>query len=96
MHHPLVVPERLPDCGIDILMAGHLHESRVNGAAAIVVQAGTATSSRTREEPNSFNVLRISRERVQVRHYALREGSFVPAADEAFQRAPAGWTRCAL
>jgi 3',5'-cyclic AMP phosphodiesterase CpdA len=95
-HHPFATPEHLAGRGVDVVMAGHAHAASATVAAVVVVQAGTATSSRTREEPNSFNVLRISRERVQVRHYALREGSFVPAADEAFQRAPAGWTRCAL
>ena len=101
-HHPFMALERLARCGVDVFVAGHLHTAsigdaahRVAGMSALLVQAGTATSSRTREEPNSFNLLRISRRRVEVRQYALRRGSFVPAAVDAFQRGQGGWARCA-
>ena len=100
-HHPFMALERLARCGVDVFVAGHLHTAstgdaaqRVAGMSALLVQAGTATSSRTREEPNSFNLLRISRRRVEVRQYALRGGSFVPAALDAFRREQGGWTRC--
>ena len=100
-HHPFMALERLARCGVDVFVAGHLHTAgigdaahRVAGMSALLVQAGTATSSRTREEPNSFNLLRISRRRVEVRQYALRRGAFVPAALDAFQRGQGGWMRC--
>jgi 3',5'-cyclic AMP phosphodiesterase CpdA len=100
-HHPFMALERLARCGVDVFVAGHLHTAgigdaahRVAGMSALLVQAGTATSSRTREEPNSFNLLRISRRRVEVRQYALRRGSFVPAALDTFQRGQGGWMRC--
>jgi hypothetical protein len=57
------------------------------------VQAGTATSRRTREEPNSFNLLRIAPRRIEVEQHVLRGGGFERAATEAFSREDGGWGR---
>lgn len=60
------------DCGVDLLLAGHLHAShagdtalryRYGDYAALAVHAGTATSTRGRGEVNSFNVVRIAASR---------------------------------
>ncbi|HEU5177225.1 MAG TPA: metallophosphoesterase [Burkholderiales bacterium] len=93
-HHPFEFPERLSGRGVDVVMAGHAHAAHAVGRAVLVVQAGTATSSRTREAPNSFNLLRIASRRIDVREYRLRGASFVPAAADSFQRGAAGWARC--
>lgn len=89
-HHPFMALERLAGCGVDLFVAGHLHASRtghaVEGMSALMVQAGTATSSRTREEPNSFNLIKVWPRRVEVERYALRGGGFAQAAIETFQR----------
>jgi predicted MPP superfamily phosphohydrolase len=96
MHHPFDVPQ-LADCGIDVLMAGHLHTSRVamTALSVLVVQAGTATSRRTREEPNSFNLLRLEPRHIEVDRYELQGDDFVRSATEAFQRGAGGWLRSA-
>ena len=94
-HHPLPGLERLAGRGVDVLVSGHLHATRIDTTASLVVQAGTATSSRTREEPNSFNVLRIGRGRIDVEQHVLRAGSFVRAAAQAFERRASGWRRSA-
>ncbi len=66
------------DCGVDLLLSGHMHTShagntserhQINEYAALVVQAGTATSTRGRGEVNSFNVVRVEHERVEVDRY---------------------------
>jgi len=93
-HHPFEAPERLAGRGVDVVMTGHVHAASAAGRSVLVVQAGTATSSRTRETPNSFNLLRISSRRIDVREYRLRGASFAPAAQDSFQRGAAGWMRC--
>ena len=62
-------------CKIDILLSGHMHDSaaeltshryQIAGYSAVGVQAGTATSTRGRGESNSFNVLKIAPESLNV------------------------------
>jgi 3',5'-cyclic AMP phosphodiesterase CpdA len=66
------------ESGVDVLMAGHLHASHAGSTAeryamseyaALVIQAGTATSTRGRGETNSFNVVRIASDKVEVDRY---------------------------
>jgi predicted phosphodiesterase len=92
--------DRLAQCGVDVLLAGHLHAAQAGPAAvhaagpcALIVQAGTATSQRTREEPNSFNLLRVGRARIEVERYVLQGEGFVRAAADTFSRAASGWRR---
>ena len=94
----------LARCGADIVLSGHLHARhtahsaeryRIPGHSALIVQAGTATSTRGRGEANSFNALALEARRVVVRSYEWRPdaGDFVVAATEAFERSSAGWQR---
>ena len=92
--------ERLADCGADVVLAGHLHASHVGhtaeryniaGISALVVQAGTATSSRTRAEPNAFNLLRVAPRHIEVDQYVLQGGDFVLRSTEAFDHGRDGW-----
>lgn len=91
------------DLGVDLLMAGHLHLShagntqaryKISEYAALVVQAGTATSTRGRGEVNSFNVIRIERERIEVDRYGWDtvHNQFQVMATEKFMRAGNVWT----
>ena len=88
--------------GADVLLAGHLHASRSGGTGAryalagyeaMVVSAGTATSTRGRGEANSFNVLRLQKERVEVERFEWLpdERRFAPTASEVFERRLRGW-----
>jgi len=89
-------------CGADILLAGHLHTTHVSDTtaryaierfAALVVQAGTATSVRGRGEANSFNVLHIETSRVRVERYGWDGADFILAGGETFERSAEGWRR---
>jgi 3',5'-cyclic AMP phosphodiesterase CpdA len=94
--------EAFAGCGADLLLSGHMHATDarhagerygIGAGAPLVVQAGTATSTRGRGEANSFNVLRIAGGRVGIRPFAWDAGAadFLPAAEELYERGPAGW-----
>jgi predicted phosphodiesterase len=89
-------------CGADILLSGHLHEShasdtrlryKIDGFAALVVQAGTATSTRARGETNSFNVIRVEHPRVRVERFAWTGADFEPADAASYEHSADGWLK---
>jgi 3',5'-cyclic AMP phosphodiesterase CpdA len=119
-HHPFDLPEqhdeddlvdRAPmamrafaECGVDLLLAGHMHTShaansaqryKISGYAALMVQAGTATSTRGRGESNSFNVLRVEHDLIQVERYSWmpERGAFEPSGSERFRRSGEVWSQ---
>jgi 3',5'-cyclic AMP phosphodiesterase CpdA len=90
------------ECGVDLLMAGHLHQShagntearyKISEYAALVVQAGTATSTRGRGEVNSFNVIRIEARKIEVDRYGWDavHKQFQLLATEKFMRSGNIW-----
>jgi 3',5'-cyclic AMP phosphodiesterase CpdA len=90
------------ECGVDLLMAGHLHQShagntearyKISEYAALVVQAGTATSTRGRGEVNSFNVIRIEPHKIEVDRYGWDSvhKQFQILATEKFMRSGNIW-----
>lgn len=96
--------EALAACGADVLLAGHLHVSHtghsakryeIAGHSALVVQAGTATSTRHRGEVNSFNVIRIRHPHVNVSRLAWQpeRQAFSTASSEHFRHTSDGWVR---
>jgi 3',5'-cyclic AMP phosphodiesterase CpdA len=118
-HHPFDLPangdegdlvgraqmamQAFAQCGVDVLMAGHLHTShagntaqryRIEDYAALVIQAGTATSTRERGEVNSFNVVRVEPERVEVDRYGwdVIHKQFALMSTEKFIRSVNVWT----
>lgn len=90
-------------CGADVLLAGHMHVAHARNTAArykigdysaLVVQAGTALSTRHRGELNSFNALRIAPSRIVIDRYdwAAPLATFAIAATDTFERVANGWT----
>jgi 3',5'-cyclic AMP phosphodiesterase CpdA len=96
--------EKLAGCGADLFLAGHLHIShtthsatryRIKGHSALVVQAGTATSTRGRGEANSFNVIRVDRPLIAVERFEWQPDypEFTLVMTERFRHTPDGWIR---
>jgi 3',5'-cyclic AMP phosphodiesterase CpdA len=94
----------LADCGADLFLAGHLHVSHtghtakrynIRGHSALVVQAGTASSTRGRGEANSFNVIRIHRPNITVERLTWQPASsaFALSGEENFRHTSDGWVR---
>jgi 3',5'-cyclic AMP phosphodiesterase CpdA len=94
----------LANCGADLFLAGHLHVSHtgqtakrynIKGHSALVVSAGTATSSRGRGEANSFNVIRVQHPEIVVERLLWQPDTnqFVVAITERFRHTPDGWLR---
>ncbi len=92
-------------CGVDLLLAGHFHTSEagstaarheIAGYSALVVQAGTATSTRGRGEENAFNVLRVTNSEIVVERMSWRNDAkaFARASSERFVRDGARWIEC--
>ena len=92
----------LAECGVDVFLAGHMHlmhtghtaaRYQMPGHSALVVQAGTATSTRHRGETNSFNLIRIEGMAISVERFVWQpdELRFVAGARERFLRDGAIW-----
>jgi 3',5'-cyclic AMP phosphodiesterase CpdA len=90
------------ESGVDLLLAGHLHVShssstadryQISEYAALVIQAGTATSTRGRGEVNSFNVIRVEHARVEVDRYGwdMLSQTFSLTMTETFLRSGGVW-----
>jgi 3',5'-cyclic AMP phosphodiesterase CpdA len=91
---------KLAEAGADLFLAGHLHAThaassferyRIPGHSALVVHAGTATSSRVRGEDNAFNVLHVDGQHIAVGHIVWKGSAFALDRTSRFTRAEGGW-----
>ena len=92
----------LAGCGADIFLAGHLHVShtgdtatryKFGGRSSLVVQAGTAASTRGRGETNSFNVICLATSNILIERYVWQPDDkvFVSSTTQEFRRTDDGW-----
>jgi 3',5'-cyclic AMP phosphodiesterase CpdA len=91
-------------CRVDLILSGHLHIShtsesaaryKIPGHSALVIHAGTPTSTRSRGELNSFNIIQVdcSSVSIQCLTWNRERSSFLLSLTAQFQRTPAGWSR---
>ena len=89
-------------CRIDMLLSGHVHASGagssaarydIAGYSAVLVQAGTATSSRQRGEVNAWNLIRVERPHITVecQSWDAVRSTFEVSRTSRFTHGAAGW-----
>ena len=91
--------DAVADAGVDMLLAGHNHRASVQDArdlvtragSALVVQAGTATSVRLRDEEQSFNRIEIDGDKVTVTIERWTGDAYAPADAQRFVREGDKW-----
>ncbi len=85
----------LEESGVDLLLAGHLHLAYSRDVighhdfmtrSILVAQAGTATSHRTRGEPNAYNIVELGSDRVLIEVRVSRGRRFERALTSAWRR----------
>jgi 3',5'-cyclic AMP phosphodiesterase CpdA len=92
----------LATCQADLYLAGHSHvpfavlsERRYTVAhhTALIVQAGTSLSTRTRSVPNSFNLIYVHRPAITVEHFQWDALSvqFVSTTASHYKHTTDGW-----
>ena len=91
--------DAIADAGVDLLLAGHNHRASVNDATklvkgagkSLVIQAGTATSTRTRDEMQSFNRIEIDESGCRVTILRWDGTAFVAGDSQWFERHGGQW-----
>jgi predicted phosphodiesterase len=91
--------DAIAEVGVDMLLAGHHHESSIHSARdlvtragpALVIQAGTATSTRVREEAQSFNRIEIDGPSVTVTIETWDGSQFTPEDAQRYERDGDHW-----
>jgi len=91
--------DAVSDAGVDLLLAGHTHHAASHDASdlvtraggVLVVQAGTATSTRVRHQEQSFNTLEIGEQAVTVTIHTWNGVEFVPTDAQPYKYREGRW-----
>ncbi len=97
--HKLALPT-LEVCRVDLLLAGHLHRAYSGdimtfhtqiARSILVAQASTATSTRLRNEPNAYNLIRLAPPRVTFEVRAWEGAAFTGGLTTTYRRVDHRW-----
>jgi 3',5'-cyclic AMP phosphodiesterase CpdA len=91
--------DAIGDAGVDMLLAGHNHDASVHSARdlvtragpALVVQAGTATSTRVREQEQSFNRIDLDGRAITVTVETWNGSRFAAQDAQTYERQGEHW-----
>jgi 3',5'-cyclic AMP phosphodiesterase CpdA len=91
--------QAIAQAGVDLLLAGHNHRASTHHARdlvtdagkALVIQAGTATSTRLRDEEQSFNLIETGGDEVRVAVQAWDGTGFASRDTQRFVRRAGHW-----
>src|SRR6059058_532833 len=91
--------DAIEDAGVDILLAGHMHHASSHDAGdlvtraggTLVVQAGTATSTRVREQEQSFNTIDIADSSATITVHAWNGDAFKASDERRYQWQDGRW-----
>lgn len=117
-HHPFIPPpkdagidlvgrsakafEIIDKCGVDLLLAGHIHHGYSgdispfypSGRRSIIsVQAGTAVSNRTRREPNAYNLIHIEKNFFTIEIRIWERNRFSNSIETSYKKRDNEWIR---
>ena len=102
-HNPDVIPElsEVAESGVDLLLAGHNHRASTHhapdlvtrAASTLVVQAGTATSVRLRDEDQSFNLIEVAHDDVTVVVQGWDGSGYASQDAQRYVRADGRWAK---
>ena len=95
------VLDMIGEIGVDLLLAGHNHRASHQDSAdfvtkstgALVIQAGTATSTRVRGEHQSFNRIIVNGENIEVTLIGWHETEFRDGDPARFTRQDGRWVK---
>jgi len=91
--------DAVEESGVDMLLAGHNHHASSHDASdlvtraggVLVVQAGTATSTRVREQEQSFNTIDIGDGSATITVHAWNGSAFRPTAPRRYGMHDGRW-----
>src|SRR5205085_258378 len=91
--------DAVEESGVDMVLAGHAHHASSQDAGdlvtraggVLVVQAGTATSTRVREQEQSFNTIDIAEQSATITVHAWNGSEFKPNDARRYQWTEGRW-----